>query len=120
MTPCCAKSIALACAELAAEIKTLRERPEAVQVDEARLAAVLDALAAMVHGPDARAFAHAEALLVENGRSPRPEPVVESPDVRKCEHCGVVLGNWTRVHFAKATDAKPCKGSWVSGAKEGK
>lgn len=29
-----------------------------------------------------------------------------------CPRCGVLVGAWTRVHFAKATDATPCPGSW--------
>ena len=42
-----------------------------------------------------------------------PEIVLPAPAAaRRCELCGVILGNARRVHFTKATDTKPCEGSW--------
>lgn len=80
----------------------------ALEVVQARLAAVLDQLGAYVRGEGVED--ESRALLVECGRTLDGHPM--PPPTNGCHACGQVLGHWRRVHFAKATDTKPCPGSW--------
>lgn len=41
-----------------------------------------------------------------------PAPEHPAPDAKRCKLCGQLVGVWNRTHFAKTTDATPCKGSW--------
>jgi hypothetical protein len=52
-----------------------------------------------------------EATRLACRRTERLLKLSEQVDAR-CPVCRVTVGHWSRVHYASATEQKPCRGSW--------